>query len=63
MNQYNQIPEVCSGCYTHMMDPETRCCLHGKEDKCPCTACLIKGVCATPCDDFHNLCVEEGIDD
>jgi hypothetical protein len=44
----------CKGCKTYNLN-HNKCYyqIYNKSVKCPCSTCLIKGICDTPCEEFH----------
>ena len=53
---------LCYGCLTYKNEEGDYCdyTIHNSEEEgiCPCTKCLIKGVCDTQCDDYFNWKLE-----
>ena len=45
------IPDDCIGC----RDIQFGCKLHQYSVRCPCSICLVKGICDQVCDDFTRF--------
>ncbi len=46
----------CKGCYLKQKESLYKCIINNEENKnCPCSICLLKGICKTPCDSFINF--------
>ena len=50
------IERICSGCESN--NKEKRPCLFPRHDYkiCPCSTCLVKGICNMPCLPFLDYC-------
>ena len=45
---------ICSGCLTYYSSYECKAKPIKNGKKCPCSVCLVKMRCVTPCDLFYN---------